>query len=279
MASPLAGHTNSYHTYSFEEALAGIAEAGYRGVELSAVPGWTEHVDLDGPKDDVRARLDHYGLEAVSLSSHSDLTTADGLAHGIKGVNWAAEFGLPIVNTAIGGHWSENEDESAFMGNIEALADAAKAAGVVVALEIHGDIMASGATTRPLMERIGREEIKVNYDTANCEFYGDVAAVDDIADDRALPGPLSPQGQDRRRQGLELPGAGRGPHRFRGGAEGVRGRGLHRPVRGRDRVRGRALAAARRGDARDGERVPAPVVAGALVTVSRAGQGPPLRTA
>jgi sugar phosphate isomerase/epimerase len=178
---PLAGHTNSYHTYTFEEALSGIAEAGYRGVELSAVPGWTEHVDLDAPKADVRARLDHYGLEAVSLSGHSDLTTKDGLAHGIKAVQWAADFGLPIVNSAIGGHWSENEDESAFMGNIEALADAAKAAGVVVALEIHGDIMASGATTAPLMERIGREEIRVNYDTANCEFYGDVAAVDDIA--------------------------------------------------------------------------------------------------
>jgi sugar phosphate isomerase/epimerase len=31
------------------------------------------------------------------------------------------------------------------------------------------------------MERIGREEIRVNYDTANCEFYGDVAAKDDVA--------------------------------------------------------------------------------------------------
>jgi len=181
MASPLAGHTNSYHTYSFEEALDGIAQAGYRGVELSAVPGWTEHVVLDEPKDAVRARLDHYGLEAVSLSAHSDLTTKDGLAHGVKAVTWAADFGIPIVNTAIGGHWSEDEDESAFMGNIDALADAAAAAGVVVALEIHGDIMASGAKTLPLMERIGREEIKVNYDTANCEFYGGVAAVDDIA--------------------------------------------------------------------------------------------------
>jgi sugar phosphate isomerase/epimerase len=181
MASPLAGHTNSYHTYSFEESLAGIAEAGYRGVELSAVPGWTEHVVVDEPKDGVRSLLDHYGLEAVSLSGHSDLTTKDGLAHGIKAVNWAAGFGIPIVNTAIGGHWSEDEDESAFMGNIDALADAAAAAGVVVALEIHGDIMASGAKTLPLMERIGREEIRVNYDTANCEFYGGVAAVDDIA--------------------------------------------------------------------------------------------------
>ena len=165
------------------------------------------------------------------------------------------------------------------MGNIEALADAAEAAGVVVALEIHGDIMASGATTRPLMERIGREEIKVNYDTANCEFYGDVAAVDDIAAIAPYLAHCHLKDKIGGARVWNFPAPGEGHDRLRGGAEGVRGRGLHRPVRGRDRVRGRALAAARRGDARDGERVPAPVVAGALVTVSRAGQGPPLRTA
>lgn len=180
MQNPLAGHTNSYHSYSLDEALKGIADSGYRYVELSAVPGWTEHVVLDAPQSEVRAKLDHYGLTAVSLSGHSDLTTKAGLAHGIKAVEWAAEFGLPIMNTAIGGHWSEDENEGAFMENIGELADAARAAGVVVALEIHGDIMASGAVTIPLMEKIGRDEIRVNYDTANCEFYGDVAAVDDL---------------------------------------------------------------------------------------------------
>src|SRR5204863_350315 len=81
MPYPLAGHTNSYHTYSFDEALAGIAGAGYKGVELSAVPGWTEHVDLDADPASVREKLEGYGLEAVSLSGHSDLTTRDGLAH------------------------------------------------------------------------------------------------------------------------------------------------------------------------------------------------------
>ena len=86
MADPLAGHTNSYHSYSFEEALAGIAEAGYKGVELSAVPGWTDHVDLDAPGDEVRARLENYGLTAISLSGHSDLTTKDGLEHGVRAV-------------------------------------------------------------------------------------------------------------------------------------------------------------------------------------------------
>ena len=120
MGNPLAGHTNSYHTYGHDEALAGIAAAGYRYVELSAVPGWTEHVDLGTPPAETRRKLEGYGLEAVSLSGHSDLTTADGLAHGIKAVQWAADYGLPIVNTAVGGHQSADENESAFLANIGA---------------------------------------------------------------------------------------------------------------------------------------------------------------
>ena len=58
MRNALAGHTNSFHTYGREEALAGIAAAGYRTVELTAVEGWTEHVDLDADTGELRARLD-----------------------------------------------------------------------------------------------------------------------------------------------------------------------------------------------------------------------------
>jgi L-ribulose-5-phosphate 3-epimerase len=180
MPYPLAGHTNSYHTYGFDEALAGIAAAGFRGVELSAVPGWTEHVDLDSDPASVRTKLDGYGLTAVSLSGHSDLTTREGLAHGIKAVEWAGRYGLPVVNTAVGGHQSADENEAAFLANVGELADAAERAGVVVALEIHGDIMASSDVTLPLLEKIGRDSVKVNYDTANVEFYSGRLAVDDL---------------------------------------------------------------------------------------------------
>jgi sugar phosphate isomerase/epimerase len=127
MPYPLAGHTNSYHTYSFDEALAGIAGAGFKGVELSAVPGWTEHVDLDADPGSVREKLEGYGLTAVSLSGHSDLTTREGLAHGIRAARWAGRYGLPVLNTAVGGH-----------------------------------------------------SVKVNYDTANVEFYSGDLAVDDL---------------------------------------------------------------------------------------------------
>jgi L-ribulose-5-phosphate 3-epimerase len=178
--NPLAGHTNTYHTYGFEDALRGIARAGFRHVELSAVPGWTEHVDLSDEPAEVRRLVESHGLEAVSLSAHSDLTTPGGLEHGIKGVRWAAAYGLSIVNTAVGGHESAEENEQAFLANVGELADAADAAGVVVALEIHGDIMASSDVTIPLLEKIGRDSIKVNYDTANVEYYSGNRAVDDL---------------------------------------------------------------------------------------------------
>jgi L-ribulose-5-phosphate 3-epimerase len=178
--SVLAGHTNSYHSYSADEALAGIAEAGYRHVELSAVPGWTEHVDVHADPADTQARLDHFGLAAASISGHSDLTTADGLAHGLAVVRWAERFGVPIVNTAIGGHAHVDESEASFLANIGTLADAAQAAGLVVALEIHGDLMATGRRSLALLERIGHPAVKVNYDTANVEHYGGVRPEDDL---------------------------------------------------------------------------------------------------
>src|SRR5438552_7028115 len=137
MTNPLAGHTNSYHTYSHDEALEGIAAAGFEHVELSAVPGWTEHVDLEADKGALRRKLDGYGLAAVSLSGHSDLTTPDGLEHGIKAVRWAAAYGVPIVNTAVGGHQSADENEAAFLANIGRLADAGEEARTVVALQSH----------------------------------------------------------------------------------------------------------------------------------------------
>jgi sugar phosphate isomerase/epimerase len=176
----VGGHSNTYHTRSAEEAWAGIAAAGYRTVELTSVLGWTEHVDLDADPAALYARLAHYGLEPTVLSAHSDLTTDDGVEYAIKAIGWAATNGIPVMNTAIGGHSSQEENESAFLDGIGRVAAAAETAGVDVALEIHGDIMATGALTVPLLDKIGQPRIKVAYDTANCEFYGDTKAVDDL---------------------------------------------------------------------------------------------------
>jgi sugar phosphate isomerase/epimerase len=185
----LAGHTNSYHTYSLEEALEGIAAAGYRYVELTAVRGWTEHIPLDADAKalgKIQRQLNQLGLVSVSLSGHSDLTTKEGVELGIKAVDLCERLGIDIMNTAIGGHYSENEDEAAFMGNIHQLADYAAARDVMLGIEIHGDITSSGKKAIPILEKIGRKNVGINYDTANIEFYdGGTKAEDDLND--ALP--------------------------------------------------------------------------------------------
>ncbi len=135
---------------------------------------------MHGDPAATRAQLECHGLTAVSISGHSDLTTSDGLEHGLAVIRWAERYGLPVVNTAIGGHAHVDESEDAFMANIGTLADAAQAAGVVVALEIHGDLMATGALSATLLDRIGHPAVAVNYDTANVEHYGGVRAEDDL---------------------------------------------------------------------------------------------------
>lgn len=183
MKNILAGHTNSYHTYGLDEALEGIVEAGFKYVELSAVRGWTEHVPLeatDAQIVEIQAKLHRLGLKASALSGHSDLTTAAGVALGKKAVDLCQKLGLTLMNTAIGGHYSEDEDRSAFMGHIQELADYAAAHGVTLGLEVHGDIMASGQVSIPLIQEINRDNVRINYDTANCVFYGGVEAIDDL---------------------------------------------------------------------------------------------------
>jgi L-ribulose-5-phosphate 3-epimerase len=180
MQDRIAGHTNSYHTYGFDEALEGIAAAGYDLVELSAVGGWTEHVRLTDASADVRRKVEAAGLRANALSIHSDLTTDEGVKYGIAGIRWAADYGLDLVTTAIGGHASKEESQEDFFSRVGDLAHAAEEAGVTVALEIHGDIMCTGEATKPLIERIGSPAIRVKYDTGNVEFYGGRRAVDDI---------------------------------------------------------------------------------------------------
>src|SRR4029079_15839663 len=89
MKNRLGGNTNSYHTYSVEEALEGIAAAGFKHVELAAVSGWTEHVPLEADGKtlgNIQRMLNTLGLIPVSPSGHSDLTTKQGLVGGKQAI-------------------------------------------------------------------------------------------------------------------------------------------------------------------------------------------------
>ena len=179
----LGGHVGSYHTYSLEEALEGIAAAGFRFVELSAVRGWNEHIPLEADQktlSGIQRLLNRLGLVPISLSGHSDLTSKQGLKDGKKALDICERMGIDLMNTAIGGHYKEREDLDGFMANIGALADYAEQRHIMIGLEIHGEITNSGKNAVPVIKRIARDNVKINYDTANVEFYSGVTAMDDV---------------------------------------------------------------------------------------------------
>ena len=188
MADRLAASTNSYHTYSLEEALAGIAGAGFKSVELTSVPGWTEHVSRDADQaelDHVRALLKRHGLTAVSLSGHSDLVTDEGMAEFRKALRLCRELGISMITTSTGGHDASSagtldEQREKFLARIGTLADEAAKDGITICLETHGGLLATGAISKALIQRIGKPNVGINYDGGNVIFYGNEDPTKDL---------------------------------------------------------------------------------------------------
>jgi L-ribulose-5-phosphate 3-epimerase len=188
MADRLAVSTNTYHTYSLEEALAGIAASGFTSVELVSVPGWTEHVPRDADGAELRriqTLLESHGLTAISLSGHSGLASADGADEFRKALRIAHALGIRYVTTSTGGHDASSEgsldvQRAAFLDLIRPLADEAADLGLQICLETHGGVSATGALSALLVEEIDRPNVGINYDTANVIFYGDVRPEQDI---------------------------------------------------------------------------------------------------
>ena len=189
MPDRLAVSTNSYHTYTFKEALDGISRAGFRSVELSSVPGWTEHVRRGADDEEiqnVKNLLAQYRLVPVSLSGHSDLVSDEGVGEFRKALDLCRALGIDMITTSTGGHADTSgggidEQREAFLARIGPLADEAAADGITICLETHGGLLATGAMAADLVRRIGKPNVGINYDPGNVIFYGDTRPEQDVA--------------------------------------------------------------------------------------------------
>ncbi len=118
-------------------------------------------------------------------------------------------------------------------------------------IEIHGEITKSGKASLPVLERIGRKNVLINYDTANVDFYGAVKAVDDLP--VSIPKLVHVHLKDKLGEGKvwDFPAIGEGDIDFARVLQILDKGGYTGPVERRDRVHRRAVAAARRGQPGD----------------------------
>lgn len=185
MKNIFAGHTNSYHGFTLEQALSGISRAGFKYVELSAVRGWTEHImpDMNAEeKNRAKALLDKYGLTPIALSGHCNLMEEARLADFERNIELAAEFGCKFIVSSTGeAHFGKDEvfTDEGLVKNIKTLIPSLEKHGITMVLEIHGEHN-TGEKMFALTQKVASPLVAINYDTANVYFFGGKIPTDDI---------------------------------------------------------------------------------------------------
>jgi L-ribulose-5-phosphate 3-epimerase len=178
-----AGSTICFKPYSLEQALHGLAEAGFVNVEIGAVKGFLEHVDPDrlgaDEIDETRRLLDRYGLRCVSMSGHAPLHEDVGRRRLRNVLAAGAELGISVLNTFTGDAESPAERER-FLEGARLLADEAQAIGIRLCIETESNLLPTAEAGIELLGQIGRDWVQINYDPGNVLYYAGVRPEDDI---------------------------------------------------------------------------------------------------
>jgi sugar phosphate isomerase/epimerase len=174
------GSTICFKPYTLEQALQGLAEAGFENVEIGAVKGFLEHVDPDAPDvGRVRELLDRHGLRCVSMSGHAPLHEELGRTRLRNVLAAGRQLGISVLNTFTGDAETP-EERAAFVEGARALADEAQAAGIRLCIETDSNLLPTARDGVRLLDAIGHDWILINYDPGNVVYYTGARPEDDI---------------------------------------------------------------------------------------------------
>ena len=171
MNNPILISTVAYDGYDLATAFKEISRAGIDRVEIAFIEGYSEPFTEDYFNDDNAAKITKLlakcSLKCLSFSSHVDLSR-NGIVEIFKNrMAFAKKLGSKYIVT----NAAPLQNKSQFMQNIQKLGQSADALNITIALENPGDgkanVMDSGEPAAKLIEEIGQENVKVNYDFGN----------------------------------------------------------------------------------------------------------------
>ncbi len=162
----LGVNTVLFQGHDLATAMRQIAWAGYDGVELSAIQGMCEHLDLDHWRDQaesIRATAAEHHLHLLSM----EVASLDE-ARLTKAFEAGQALGVPIVNVGPGGKSDVEEDFQKQTDTLIRLAEKAAAYGVTLCCKAHvGGSIYNTPTTLRAMEKIRAPAFGVDMDPSH----------------------------------------------------------------------------------------------------------------
>ncbi len=163
-----------------KRALEGIAKAGFRGVGITSVGGFGEHLmperQTAAEIEAVRGWLAEYHLTCTCIVGPHCLNSEDGVARFKRRIDLAVTLGTDLVEG--GTFWpfngrlpySESEWRRAtdlFYYRLGRAAEYAASKGVRITVETHTGLTHTGEQCLPLLERVDTDVVGITYDTGN----------------------------------------------------------------------------------------------------------------
>lgn len=160
----------------FATAAKYIKLAGYDGVELSAIKGMCEHLELDRWREQA-AELKHIvadnGLEFLSMEE-----SALDEERLTKAFEAGAEIGIPVINIGPGGKSGVQEDFDRQTDLIAKMAEKAEQYGVTLCVKAHvGASVSDTPTTLAAIEKIASPAFGIDMDPSHIWRAGEDPAL------------------------------------------------------------------------------------------------------
>lgn len=166
-----------FKPFSFREAAEAISRCGYDGVEISAIQGMCEHLNLDNwkmQKTELKSIIEYYGLEFLS----TEVATRDR-ERLLKAFEAGAELGIPVINIGSGGKSDVEEDFNEAMEAISIAAADAQSFGVTLCCKAHvGAAVYNTETTLRMVETVNSEGLGVDMDPSHIHRAGENPAAE-----------------------------------------------------------------------------------------------------
>ena len=168
----LGVNTVLFKPFTVEEAMRAVKLAGYDGVELSAIKGMCEHLELENWRScapGIKAAAEEIGIELLSMEVAS--LDEDRLRLAFEA---AAFLGVPIVNVGPGGKSDVEEDMVACVETLKARAAMAAEYGVTLCCKAHvGGAIYSTPTTLRAMAAVDSDAFGVDMDPSHIYRAGE----------------------------------------------------------------------------------------------------------
>ena len=158
--------------FDFATAAKHIKMAGYDGVEISAIKGMCEHLDLDRWREqagELKQIAADSGLEFLSMEEA-------GLdeVRLMKAFEAGSEIGIPVVNVGPGGKSGVEEDFLRQTDLLAKMAEKAEPFGVTLCCKAHvGGSIYNTPTTLRAMEKIESPAFGVDMDPSHIHRAGE----------------------------------------------------------------------------------------------------------